>query len=96
MVMYTGHMTKKTSDPRAMNAADFKAKCLAVLDEVAATRRAVVISKRGKPVAKLVPIDPSDGRYPQRRLAGTIEIVGDIVAPAVPAESWDANEKPPV
>lgn len=40
---------------REMKAGEFKAKCLAVMDEVAATGEAVVITKRGKPVARLVP-----------------------------------------
>ena len=39
-----------------INAAEFKAKCLKLLDEVAATHEPLVITKRGKPVAKLVPI----------------------------------------
>ena len=41
-----------------IRASEFKAKCLALLDEVAETRREVVVTKRGRPVAKLVPIEP--------------------------------------
>jgi prevent-host-death family protein len=43
---------------RIMSASQFKAKCLAVLDEVAATGRPVVVTKRGKPVARVVSVDP--------------------------------------
>ena len=42
--------------PRAMSAAEFKAKCLRIMDEVAATGEAVTVTKRGKPVARLVPV----------------------------------------
>ena len=40
------------------NASEFKAKCLAILDQVNSTRETVTILKRGKPVAQLVPTDP--------------------------------------
>jgi prevent-host-death family protein len=40
-----------------VQASEFKATCLSLLDEVAETRREVVVTKRGRPVAKLVPID---------------------------------------
>jgi prevent-host-death family protein len=43
---------------KIMSASQFKAKCLAVLDEVAATGRPVVVTKRGKPVARVVSVDP--------------------------------------
>jgi len=61
-------------------AAQFKANCLRLMDEVAQRRTPIVITKRGKPVAKLVPIDdkPIDlFGY----MAGTIKICGDIVSP---------------
>jgi len=44
---------------KTMPAGKFKVHCLAVMDEVQAKRQAVVITKRGKPVAKLVPVEPS-------------------------------------
>jgi prevent-host-death family protein len=65
----------------------FKAKCLAIMDEVQQKREAVLITKNGKPVAQLVPVkeeqDDIFGFY-----AGKIEIVGDIVSPAIPLELW--------
>ncbi|MEZ4219897.1 MAG: type II toxin-antitoxin system Phd/YefM family antitoxin [Polyangiaceae bacterium] len=42
--------------PRKIAASEFKARCLGVLDEVRATGAEVVITKRGEPVARLVPI----------------------------------------
>ena len=65
---------------RIIKAAEFKAKCLAVLDDVERTRRPVVITKRGKPVAELVPhIDRK--REARGILKGRLEILGDIVSP---------------
>ncbi len=43
--------------PRSIPASEFKAKCLALLDEVAETREALVVTKRGKPVARVVPAE---------------------------------------
>ena len=67
-------------DNRHVAAADFKANCLRLMDEVARQRRPIIITKRGKPVAKLVPVEekPIDlfGR-----MAGTIRICGNIVDP---------------
>jgi prevent-host-death family protein len=68
----------------------FKAQCLAILERVRRTRRAVRITKFGKPIAEIVP--PSDPVVEQRVLggmAGTIEILGDIVAPASDESDWD-------
>jgi prevent-host-death family protein len=65
---------------RQIPAAAFKANCLRLMDEVAKRRVPIVITKRGKPVAKLVPVDeePIDlFGY----MAGTIKICGDIVSP---------------
>ena len=65
----------------------FKAKCLAIMDEVQQKREAVLITKNGKPVAQLVPVEEEKddifGFY-----AGKIEILGDIVSPAIPLKLW--------
>jgi prevent-host-death family protein len=74
---------------REINASEFKAKCLAILDEVAQTGQPVTILKRGRPIAQLIPSIPRLGRYPQETLAGTVQIHGDIVAPVLPPETWD-------
>ena len=49
-------MTMAMSE-KIMSASEFKAKCLAVLDDVAATGRVVVVTKRGKPVARVLPAE---------------------------------------
>ncbi len=72
---------------RTMPAGKFKAQCLAVMDEVQRKRHAVVITKRGKPVAKLVPVDLTDDEI-VGSWRGKLKIVGDIVSPALSPEEW--------
>lgn len=62
----------------AVPAGEFKAKCLAILDEVSATRRSVVITKRGKPVARLVPVEAPDAFA---SLRGSVLDETDVVSP---------------
>ena len=67
-------------DNKWVAAAEFKANCLRLMDEVARERRPIIITKRGKPVAKLVPVEeePIDlFGY----MAGTAKICGDIINP---------------
>lgn len=72
---------------KQMAAGAFKVHCLAVMDEVQAKRETVVITKRGKPVAKLVPVDrQTDDIF--NFLAGKGTISGDIVSPALSDEEW--------
>jgi prevent-host-death family protein len=75
-------------DMKTIAAGAFKARCLAVMDEVASKKEPVVITKRGKPVAKLVPVEPSRDEI-FGFLRGKLEIVGDIVSPAIPLEEWE-------
>jgi prevent-host-death family protein len=65
---------------RIMKASEFKAKCLTVLDEVERTRQPVVITKRGKPVAEVVP-HTVRARNARGILKGRLEILGDIISP---------------
>lgn len=70
-------------------AGSFKIHCLAVMDEVQAKRQTVLITKYGKPVAKLVPADSStDDIY--NFLAGKGAITGDVVSPAISRQDWGA------
>ncbi len=72
---------------KTMAAGSFKVHCLAVMDEVQAKREAVVITKHGKPVAKLVPVDEdTDGIYDFLRGKGSV--TGDVVSPAISLEDW--------
>lgn len=72
---------------KKMAAGFFKTNCLAVMDEVQAKRETVVITKRGKPVAKLVPVTAeTDEIY--NFLAGKGAVAGDVVSPAISPEEW--------
>jgi len=75
---------------KKMAAAAFKTHCLAVMDQVNKTGEPVVITKHGRPVAKLVPLkrDP-DSIFGD--LAGTVRILGDIESPAAAPEDWNAS-----
>ena len=71
-------------------AAEFKTHCLTLMENVRTTRQPVVITKRGKPIAKLIPVDGENHEF-IGRLKGIIEIVGDIESPVVPAEDWESS-----
>lgn len=71
-----------------MPAAEFKAHCLSVMDNVQKTKEPVLITKRGKAVAKLVPVDEIPREF-LGRLEGVIKIVGDIESPIEPPEAWE-------
>ena len=76
---------------RVVKASEFKAKCLRLMDEVAASGEEIIITKRGRPVSRLAP-------YRERPKSlfgidrGRIEILGDIVAPL--EEEWEAESDP--
>jgi prevent-host-death family protein len=74
-----------------MSATEFKARCLALLDEVAETGEVITVLKHGKPVAQLVPAVPRAGGYPQEALAGSVEFLGDVLGPVLPPEVWEAE-----
>jgi prevent-host-death family protein len=74
---------------KTMAAGQFKARCLKVMDEVGSTREPVTITKHGRPVAKLVPVDGHQQDV-FGCLKGVIEIVGDVMSPAAPVEDWEA------
>lgn len=74
---------------KTMGAGEFKARCLRVMEEVKKYRMPVVITKKGRAVAKLVPPDaPATDVF--GCMAGTARIVGDVEAPVVRAEAWNA------
>ena len=78
-------------DEKCIPAAEFKAKCLRLLDDVARERRPIVITKRGKPIAKLVPIEQEPIEL-FGYMAGTARICGDIVNPIEEA-GWTGDEE---
>ena len=74
---------------KKMAAGVFKTNSLAVMDEVQAKRESVIITKHGKPVAKLVPVGPIEKEDDIFGfLAGKGTITGDVVSPALTPEEW--------
>jgi prevent-host-death family protein len=72
---------------KTMAAGAFKAKCLAVMDEVESKRVTIVITKRGKPVAKLVPVEvEKDEIFGFFRGKGKIR--GNMVSPILTKREW--------
>lgn len=72
-----------------IGAGEFKAKCLKLLDEVEATREPIVVTKFGKPVAKLIPMPPTVEL--RGALKGSVLYEGDIISPL--DVEWDANKE---
>lgn len=85
MTISYGHL----ETPVNISAAEFKAKCLKLIDEVAKSQVPLIITKRGKPVAKLVPIDEEAPKSLFGYMRGKGEILGDIVN--LPQEPWAAE-----
>jgi prevent-host-death family protein len=68
-------------------AGEFKARCLSLMEDVHSTREPLVITKRGKPVAKLVPADDDKNDF-IGRLEGVFRVVGDIESPI---DGWESS-----
>jgi prevent-host-death family protein len=75
---------------RTIPAAKIKAGCLKIMDEVRAGRETVLITKKGKPVARLVPVD-EPARDVFGCLWGELEVVGDIVSPVIAPSAWKGS-----
>lgn len=71
-------------------AAQFKSQCLALMDQVAESGRAVVVTKHGKPVVQVIPVASDEGEI-FGFLAGKGRIVGDIEN-TIPAADWNLPE----
>jgi prevent-host-death family protein len=87
--MVIDHDTIRAMEEMAIS--KFKATCLAALKRVQRTRRPILVTKFGKPVAQVVPPPPAP--RPKRwlgDLVGTGKINGDIIAPASDEGDWEA------
>lgn len=73
-----------------MKISEFKAKCLAVLEEVRQSGEPVLVTKRGRAVAQVCVPPASDFASWMGSWEGRGRVLGDIVAPAVPAEEWES------
>jgi prevent-host-death family protein len=78
---------------RTMAAGEFKAKCLAVMAEVNSTGTPVLVTKRGKPLARVLPSVERTPKESPDAIFGCLRhmgaITGDIVSSEFPDEEWD-------
>jgi prevent-host-death family protein len=82
-------MVERRRRMKTMAAGQFKVHCLKIMDQVQSKRQAVLITKRGKPVAKIVPVEQEkDDIFGFMKGKGSIEIKGDIVSPILTPEEW--------
>ena len=72
-----------------INTAEFKAKCLQLMNQVAETHEPLIISKRGKPLVKRVPMDMEAPASQYGCMQGTVTFLGDIMSPI--DETWSAE-----
>ena len=89
MTIVSGQMSERApSQDRVIMASRFKAECLAILDQVDRMKVSVVITKHGRPVARVVPVD-SVGARPTM---GSVRLVaGEDEAYYATGEPWDAD-----
>ena len=74
---------------QTIKASDFKAKCLALRDEVARTGEPIQVTRNGRPIVELRPVSTARAISPFGLHKGRIEVLGDIMAPLDP-EDWEA------
>jgi len=77
---------------KKMPAGKFKTHCLSVMEDVQATGEPVVITKRGTPVVKVVPV-ASEQPELFGFMAGEFKIIGDIESPVIPPGDWEVMKK---
>lgn len=75
---------------REIAISEFKAKCLALLDQVQKTKKPIRVTRFGKPIAEVVPPSPAPAPDWIGSMKGRIEILGDIVSPANEESDWEA------
>jgi len=80
----------KSSAMREVAISEFKAKCLALIEQVQKTKQPIRITRFGKPMAEVVPSTAVMDRQTWfDSMKDTFEIVGDIVSPAVDEDEWE-------
>ena len=68
---------------------EFKAKCLALIDQVQKTKKPLVITRFGKPVAEVIPPSPKPTADWMGSMKDEMKILGDIVSPATDESEWE-------
>ncbi len=77
---------------KQMRASVFKARCLSIMNDVQATGESVIVTKRGTPVVKVVPVESRKNNL-FGFMAGEFKITGDIESPVVPLKQWKVMKK---
>ncbi len=85
---------KQDKDKRSINEiaiSEFKAKCLALLEEVNKTKVSLRVTRRGKPIAEVNPVSPSmEERNWLGSMSESTEITGDLVSPVIEIQEIEA------
>jgi prevent-host-death family protein len=71
-------------------ATEFKAKCLELMDRVAERHETFVITKHGRPIAQLIPLEPESKDSIFGWLRGRATIAGDILGPVASPQDWES------
>ena len=85
-----GIRKRGNSAMKKIPAGQFKAQCMAIINRLQKTGESVLITRRGKPIVRLVPV-PSPPEDVFGYMADKVKIVGDIVGPIMPLKDWEAK-----
>jgi len=77
---------------KQMRASAFKARCLTVMKDVQATGEPVIVTKRGTPLVKVVPVESNESDL-FGFMAGEFKIVGDVESAVIPLKHWEVMKK---
>ncbi len=76
--------------PKRVSVSEFKTTCLRLLEEVRTSGNRIIITKRGEPIAQVVPApETNERRSWLGSMSGRGEIVGDLIEPACAPEEWE-------
>ena len=75
-----------------ISAVKFRINCFKILDQIKLTHREVIITKRGKPIAKLVHIAQPNEKDPLLgSMEGLVETIGDLTEPIIDSDAWELD-----
>jgi prevent-host-death family protein len=75
-----------------ISAAEFRANCFKILDNIKLTHKEVIITKRGKPIAKLTHVALQKEKDPLfGSMEGLVETMGDLTEPVIGADEWELD-----
>jgi len=76
---------------KSIAVSEFKSHCLSLLEDVARTGEPILVTKRGKPLARVTASGNVSAAHPRDTLHGSVIYKGDIIKPIVPAEAWGGD-----